>query len=135
MDEIRHRLRKEHQVLGYRREIGGGMVFYSRDGFWWSGKPIPYAQLDEWVGWKDRNRQHIFEFDIIRCKLDPDADDCLAAVLWEANRKRFVLKFWEEDVHFPLVMEGIQLFDERKLQVVSHLFLNPDLMHRLGVVE
>ncbi len=135
MEEIRHRLRKDHDVLGYRREINGGMVFYSRDGFWWTGKPIPYVHIDEWVGWKDRNRKHIFEFDIVRCKIDPDRDDCLGAVLWEAKRKRFVLKFWEEDIHVPLVLDGLLMFDERKIQVVSHLFLNPELMQRLGVVD
>ena len=134
-EEKRFRLRNGSKIMGYVRRLPSGGDFYSRDGFWWNGRPLYYEQIDEWTGWRDKNRQHIYEYDIISCKIDPDGPNEKGAVLWDKAKKRFCVRMLERDVHFPLEMEGIQLFDPRQIKVVSYLFINPDIMERLGIKD
>ncbi len=134
--EKRFRLRRNNKIVGYMREGNGKTHFYSRDGFWWSGKPIYYEQLDEWTGWLDKNRKHIFEWDIVKCKLDPDGPYEEAAVLWQKNAKRFTLAFLNDSqLHIPLQMNGLQMFSPNQIEIISYLFINPDIMEQLGVKD
>jgi len=134
--EKRYRLRKGQQVVGYCRELPSGTQFFSKDSFWWTGYEIPYSQLDEWTGWKDKNRIPIFEFDIVKCKLDPDGEYQNAAVLWNKTKEQFYLRLLNNDaLHFPLEMNGIALFNPRQMEVYSQLFINPDIMEELGVKD
>lgn len=132
-NEQRFRLRKGSQIVGFVRRMATGGDFYSRDGFWWTGSPLVYEQVDEWTGWRDRNRQHIFEYDIVTCKIDPDGPNEKAAVLWDQQNERFCLRFLERDLHVALEMEGIRMFDPRQIKVISYLFINPEIMERLGI--
>lgn len=132
-NEIRFRLRHGEKVTGFVRRMPAGGDFFSRDGFWWTGTPLPYEQIDEWTGWKDLNQKHIFEYDIVSCKLDPDGPSEKAAVLWDEEKERFSLRFLERDMHVPMEMDGIRMFDPRQLRVVSYLFINPEIMERLGI--
>jgi hypothetical protein len=36
-------------------------------------------------------------------------------------------------MHVPMEMDGIRMFDPRQLRVVSYLFINPEIMERLGI--
>ncbi len=134
-NEKRYRLRKDEKVVGYMRKINENMVFYSKDAFWWTGRKVHYNTIDEWTGLRDKNRIHIYEWDIVKCKIDPDADYTDGVVLWEEHSKRFGIKAIKEDVFIPLDMDGIQMFNEREIKVYSYLFINPDLKNRLGVQE
>ena len=93
-NELRFRLRNGEKVTGFVRRMPAGGDFFSRDGFWWTGTPLPYEQIDEWTGWKDLNQKHIFEYDIVSCKLDPDGPSEKAAVLWDEEKERFSLPFF-----------------------------------------
>jgi hypothetical protein len=133
--ENKYRLRDGKAVLGYLRRIDGRSQFYSQDGFWWSGRPIEYKDIDEWTGFYDKNRKPIYEWDIVYFKIDPDAEDCTGVVLWETNKKRFVIRKVDEEVYFPFVLNGIELFNSRQIKVFSYLFLNPELKAHLGLED
>lgn len=129
----RYRLRKNDTVVGYMRKVGKQSYYYSRDGFWWTGAVIKYDEIDEWTGLYDKNKNPVYEWDILHFKIDPDGDYCTGVVLWQANLNRFVIRKADDDLYFPLWLDGIQLFDQRQLEVFTYLFLNPDLKHYLGI--
>lgn len=129
----RYRLRKNDKVVGYMRKVGKQGYYYSRDSFWWTGAEIKYDEIDEWTGLYDKNRTPVYEWDILHFKIDPDGDYCTGVVLWQANLNRFVIRKADDDLYFPLFLDGIQLFDQRQLEVFTYLFLNPDLQHYLGI--
>lgn len=133
--ECRYRLRKQNQIVGYMRKMGKQTYFYSRDAFWWSGKPISYNQIDEWTGLYDKNRAPIYEWDILHFKIDPEGDYQTGVVLWQCDQERFVIRNVDDDLYFPFEIEGLRIFDHRQLNVFSYLFLNPELKTHLGIVD
>lgn len=133
--EKRFRLRQGEKITGYMRKVSDVMVMYSADGFWWTGRPIAYDELDEWVGLRDKNNRHIYEWDLLHFKLDPDDAYSLGALLWEANSQQFGIKGIKEEVFVPLEVNGVPMFNPRQLEVYSYLFINPQLKEKLGVQE
>lgn len=131
--EKRFRLRVGDKIAGYMRKVSDIMVMYSRDSFWWTGKKIQYDELDEWTGVKDKNNRHIYEWDLVYFKMDPDAEYTIGAVLWEVNSETFGIKAVQEGGFIPLFVDGVQMFNPGQLEVFSFLFINPDLKEKLGV--
>ncbi len=115
------------------RNVGGNSYYYSKDSFWWTGQSITYQEIDEWTGFYDKNRTPIYEWDILYFKIDPDGEDCTGVILWEAIKKRFVIRKVDEELCFPLEIDGLELFNFRQTKVFSYLFLNPDLKQELGL--
>ncbi|MCH8555504.1 MAG: hypothetical protein LAT76_10115 [Schleiferiaceae bacterium] len=135
-EEQRYRLRNGETIVGYMRKYSGASLFYSKDSFWWNGKPIAHQYVDEWTGYRDKNNAYIFEWDIVTFKLDPDEPDQRGVVLWEKQKKRFGIRLLDGDPLFiPFVMEGIEMFNPRQIKVYTYLFINPDLMDELGLEE
>lgn len=130
--EPRYRLRIGTEIVGYMRQVNGSMIVYSRDGVWWNGHPITHKEVDEWTGLKDKNNNFIFEWDILRYKLDPDGAYQKGVVLWEENEKEFGICDIHETSFIPLEIGGVQMFQKNQLQVFSYLFINPGLQDRLG---
>ena len=133
--EKRYRLRQGKKIVGYLRKVSDLMVMYSADCFWWTGRPIAYKELDEWIGLRDKNNRYIYEWDLVHFKLDPDGAYRLGAVLWEVNSEQFGIKGIEDEVFIPLEVKGVQMFNPRQLEVYSYLFINPHLKEKLGVQE
>ncbi len=129
----RYRLRKNETVVGYMRKVGKQSYYYSRDGFWWTGAAILYDEIDEWTGLRDKNRTPVYEWDILRFKIDPDGEYCTGVVLWQADKNRFVIRKADDELYFPFVLDGLQLFNQGQLEVFTYLFLNPDLKQHLGI--
>jgi hypothetical protein len=135
MTERRYRLRNDNQLAGYLREVQRSL-FYSRDGFWWTGKFIPYKQRDEWVGYRDKNNQYVFEWDILKYKMDPDDAYRRGVVLWQQKKQCFgILDIDDMDLFFPFQVEGLDLFNPRQFEVYSQLYINPELMETLGLED
>jgi hypothetical protein len=126
--ERRFRLRKGEKTVGYMRKVSSTMVLYSSDGLWWRGHKIDYTELDEYTGLRDRNNRHIYEWDILKFKIDPDGD-----YVWEGKSKIFGIKAINEGSFIPMFVEDIAMFNPRQMEVFSHLYLNPDLKKELGV--
>ena len=133
--EKRFRLRNGQNVVGYMRKINNKSTFYSKDSFWWSGRCISYSEIDEWTGYRDRNRKLIFEWDILKFKLDPDDEPKNGVVLWQEDRSRFVIRNLDDNFYCPFEMDGLQMFQTDDLKVFSYLFLNPDIIRELGLEE
>lgn len=131
--ERRFRLREGTQIVGYMRRLSERMLLFSRDGFWWRGHKIDHDEVDEYTGLRDRNNRHIYEWDILRYKIDPDGDYLEGVVLWEGRQKVFGIKGVKETAFIPLFIEGIAMFQPSQLEVFSHLYLNPELKEYLGV--
>ncbi len=132
VNETRFRLRIQTTIVGYVRIIDGKSKFFSKDGFFWSGRKIDHNEIDEWTGYFDKNKQAIYEWDILTFKIDPDGEDHTGVVLWEANQKRFVIRNVNNELYFPFETNGLKLFSTHQLKVFSYLFLNPNLKHELG---
>lgn len=134
--EKRYRLRIGKKIVGYVREVFGGVRLFSKDGSWWSGKEIRFNNIDEWVGLKDRNNKYIFEWDIVRFKIDPDEEEYRrGAVLWQKNKKRFGIRQLDDELFIPLQIEEMKLFKSGQIKVISNLFINPDIAEELGLEE
>jgi len=134
MQEQRYRLRNGNCVVGYLRRIDGTQ-FYSTDGFWWTGRELDYAQVDESVGIRDKHRVHLYEWDIVRFRPIPERADELGVFLWNASQKRWVLRSIESEVDYHLELDGHMLFQSSDLQLHSHVFLNPELQQAWGLEE
>lgn len=131
--EQRYRLRQGQTIVGFMREISSNSIFYSRGG-WWNGQKIDYNEVDEWTGFKDKNGRHVYEWDILRYKIDPDdRNNRKGVVLWQGQRKEFGILDIDVNTFIPLEVEGIKMFSERQLQVYTYLFLNPELKERIGI--
>jgi len=133
--EKRFRLREGRAVLGYAREVYGGTRFYSKDQYWWTGREIHYETIDEWCGFVDKHRKYIYEWDIVRYKVDSSKDYKSGAVLWQEKNKRFGIRDLDENNFFPLKAEGLSLFDFNELEVYSQLYLNPDILEEWGLED
>ena len=134
MQEHRYRLRFGDRVVGYLRRIEG-TDFYSPDGFWWTGKAMEYAHVDEAVGLRDRHRTHLYEWDIVRFKPVPDGAEELGVFLWNKSQKRWVLRSVETEVDYHLEVNGFPLIQSADLVLHSHVFLNPQLQRAWGLEE
>ncbi len=133
--EPRYRLRLGETVVGFMRKVADTMVMYSKDSFWWTGNKIEYEEIDEWTGFKDKNGRHIYEWDILYYKLDPDGPFVEGVILWEGNAGEFGIRNIIDGSFIPLTVDGVKMFQEPQLQVFSYLFLNPELQRKLGVGE
>ncbi len=133
--ERRFRLRNDDQIVGFMRKVSETMVLYSSDGFWWRGHRPEYNQVDEFTGLSDRNNRHIYEWDILDFKIDPDADYLKGVVLWEGREKQFGIKPVDGSSFIPLFINDIPMFNPRELKVFSHLWLNPELKAFLKVKD
>ena len=126
MEERRYRLRQGPEIAGFLRDIQGSL-FYSRDGFWWTGRPVLYEHVDEWTGWFDAQRKRIYEWDLVEYATT-DAKNDLFAVLWDASECLFGLRNIKTDDFFPFSIRGVALFEDSRCKVISHVFINPELM-------
>lgn len=133
--EPRYRLRSGKQIVGYMRKVANSMVMYSRDSFWWTGNALEHQEVDEWTGMKDKNGKHIYEWDIVNYKIDPDGDDQRGVVLWEAQRCEFGICDINSNTFIPLSVSGVIMFNPRQVKVFSYLFINPELQKKLGVKD
>lgn len=117
------------------RKVSSSMIMYSRDAFWWTGYKIHYDEVDEWTGLTDMNGRLIYEWDILKYKLDPDGEYQKGVILWEEMAREFGIRDVNQTSFIPLEVDGVKMFNERQLQVFSFLFLNPTLQRKLGVKE
>lgn len=131
--ERRFRLRNGEKIVGFMRKVTSSMVLYSTDGFWWRGHKIEYSDLDEFTGLRDKNDKHLYEWDLVNYKIDPDGAYHKGAILWENRQKIFGIKDLAMNSFIPLSVDGVLMFNQRQLEVFSYLFINPSLKKKLGV--
>ena len=135
MDEKRYRLRIDQKITGYMREVSKNYVFYSLNGLWWTGREVPYKQLDEYTGFRDKNDQHLYEWDIIKFRLEPGGELREGVILWNSQDAEYGIKILDDTGFIPLEIRGIKLFEKSDLIHHSYLFINPELMQALGLED
>lgn len=133
-EEKRYRLRCGEKVVGFMRKFSDTSIFYST-GQWWRGRKIDYTDIDEWTGFKDKNGRHIYEWDILHYKIDPEDSNKKGLVLWKQKEEQFGILDLDLETFIPLEINSIKMFNERQLQVYSYLFINPDLQKELGLED
>ena len=62
---VRYRLRRGDRIVGWMREEVSGARFFSREGLWWSGRPIQWAHRDRCCGLKDIDDRWLHEGDLL----------------------------------------------------------------------
>ena len=62
---VRYRLRRGDRIVGWMREEASGARFFSREGLWWSGRPIQWAYRDRCCGLKDIDDRWLHEGDLL----------------------------------------------------------------------
>lgn len=62
---VRYRLRRGDRIVGWMREESSGARFFSREGLWWSGRPIEWAHRDRCCGLKDIDDRWLHEGDLL----------------------------------------------------------------------
>lgn len=112
------------------RKVNEHSLFYSR-GKWWQGHKIVYTEIDEWVGLKDRNGRHIYEWDILEYKIDPEGVNEKAVMLWQEKEKEFGLLDITHHIFIPIEVNGIYMFNPGQLKVVSALYQEHELRREL----
>lgn len=134
--ETRYRLRNGEQIVGYMRKVGRNGIYYSKDQYWWNGRPIDYQQIDEWTHLRDIDNRPIYEFDIVHFSLESDARDRTGAVLWKTKEQQFVLRDLNDaELTVPLHVQDLALFEPSDLKFHAYLFGNPDLMAEWGIAD
>ncbi|GCD77284.1 hypothetical protein JCM31826_07660 [Thermaurantimonas aggregans] len=132
--EKRYRLRIDDKIVGYKRVMSESYEFYSRNGLWWSGHQLYYKQIDEYSGLKDRNNQHLYELDIVEYRIDTGIER-KGVILWNTKDKCFCIKDLEDTGYLPICVDDVYLFSSKDLKFHSYLFINPEIMERLGIKD
>lgn len=120
------RLRIDDRIVGYQR-LEGKSYFYSKDNFWWNGKPIEYNTQDRFTGLKDKNDRTLFEHDIVKVRFkNPLRKDRDFRIRYRNNDFQLVELETE-------MTESFQLLDKAKtIEFVSFTFINTDFIFKTG---
>ncbi len=132
MQHKKYRLRWNSEIVGYAEETSEGILYKGKEWLWWMrGKPR-YNQIDEAIFLKDKMHRDIYEWDIVLFHLDSVRNPVKAIVLWQEQFSQFVLYEYENDRIFPIFVKELSLFENDKLEIVSHLFTQKELMKNLN---
>lgn len=114
------RLRQANEILGYLRLYTNGRKNYSKDQFWWGGKPIEYTEKDMHAGISDRNNRPLFEKDIVlmRSSIQPEPK-CKCQMMYDAEREAFILKELESENQYALFAGKIALIHKNELTFIG----------------
>lgn len=127
----KYRLRWNKEIVGYAEETPEGILYKGKEWLWFMrGKPR-YNQIDEAIGIQDSWHRDIYELDIVLFSLNNKWERNHAVVLWQEQFEQFVLYDYENNKVYPIFVENMSLFENDKLEIVSHLFTQPDLEKRI----
>ena len=110
------RLRRSNEILGYLRLYANGRKNYSKDQFWWGGKPIEYTEKDMHAGILDRNNRPLFENDIVlmRSTSKPEPKS-KCQIFFDPDQEAFILQEIDSENHYNLFAGSIPLFHKNEI--------------------
>lgn len=123
----KYRLRKGNKIVGYAQETKHGL-FIKGKGLLWFMTKVNYDNIDECVGIKDKLNREVYELDMVRYKLNKGYPESEGVILWEQERKEFILFDIKNYTVIPIFIQGINIFSNDPLEVTSHLFNHPKLI-------
>ena len=126
-----YRLRKKNRVVGIMVKHKERFAFKGKEFLWWILGMPKYNFVDEGIGLTDIKGNDIFELDIVEINDSVSEEVRMGIILW--NGECFGLFMIEEKEFFPLEIEGLKLFTQKELEVVSYLFEQEELCEDLGL--
>ncbi|MEN8138135.1 MAG: YopX family protein [Bacteroidota bacterium] len=131
MKRTLYRLRMSRQIVGILEKTKNGLRYKSRKFLWWMRGMPRYDEIDEGIGYKDRNGRDIFELDILNVKDVVDNKIKKGVVLWNANK--FGILFIDSKEFFPFFLAGIRFFKSEDITITGQLYNNIELIDDLGL--
>ncbi len=126
----KYRLRLHTEVIGFADKTPLGFKFEGKPLWWMKGKPS-YNEIDEFTLFKDVNQQEIYELDIVTYMMG--GRKRRGVILWEDKSKNFGIYDIENFMFIPLILDGLYLFENEPLMVVSYLFKHPEIKKKMGL--
>ncbi len=131
MQHKKYRLRWNKEIVGFAQETAEGVLYKGKEWLWFMrGKPR-YNQIDEGVGIQDRMHRDIYELDIVQYALGSIHSRGLAVVLWHEYSEEFILYDFEKKEQIPLFVKDLFLFENEKLEIISHLFNQTEIERKI----
>lgn len=132
VEMMKYRLRWDRKIVGYAEQTPQGILFKGKEWLWFlRGKPR-YNQIDECIGCKDKLNRDIYESDIVLYSINDKLNSQKGVILWETQSEQFVLYNVENNEVMPLFVNEVFLFENDKVEIVSHLFNQPDLEKKIS---
>lgn len=86
----RYRLRIGETIVGYLRQEGS-RNYYSTDGLWWNGIPLPYELADRFSGIRDKNNRMLYEKDVVSVPFpDEPVQTAIMLIQFDEGRCMFI---------------------------------------------
>lgn len=126
----KYRLRLQNNVIGFAHKTPSGFIFRGNSLVPVKRKVI-YDEIDEYTSLQDVNQQEIYELDIVVYSI-AEENRC-GVVLWNGSCNGFGVYDIDNFIFIPLFLCKLCLFQRERLEVVSHLFEQPELKRKIGL--
>ena len=117
-----YRLRDERQVLGYAKENEEGVFYKAYNDFHWSNERFNFNIVDRSIGLRDKKHRMIFEFDVVLYKLNDSVLMRKGLIKINKEDSEAAIVDLKQGFVTPINIENYSLFEEDKLEVISHDF-------------
>lgn len=126
----RYRLRLQNEIIGFAHKTSHGFIFKGNSLVPMKRKVI-YDEIDEYTSLQDVNQQEIYELDIVVYSI-AEENRC-GVVLWNGSFNAFGVYDIDNFIFIPLFLCKFCLFRQERLEIVSHLFEQPELKRKIGL--
>ena len=122
-----YRLRNKNKVEGYAKELNGVTYFKGYNEFNWHTSALHFDIIDIGVPVFDKRNRRLYINDIVLYKVSSKPFMRKGLVAFDEKLQEFGI-IDQQTLHFtPFFVENLCLFNNDRLEVVSHLFTNKEI--------